>query len=225
MKKAFLLILIVSLMLSCKKDSPKDDNLTIEPTVQNPKIQELLSNPLIDSVSETGRTITGYFKDGQKTTFTDSTKSAPLDSGDWTSLTSTSSGSMITVSFLDTHLATSNPALIHFYANVGCESVNGYAMVTSVSGMSMTVTNGSTTIYHPGPGGEVTTYYTTITNESYYHSPLYLPTVTLTWTGTKLVRKTHKANLNTAPISSSESYFINTSRTVTAAVPGGPPPS
>lgn len=225
MKKSLIILSLILLMFSCKKKSTRDDQLPDKPRVLNPKVRELLSNHLIDSVAETGGTITGYFRDGRKTVFTDSTKSVSLDSRESSSVASTSSGSLITVSFSDPQLATENPALVHFYANVGCELVNSYAMVTSVSGMAMAVTNGSTTIYHPGPAGQVTTYYTTIADPHYYHSPLYLPTVTLTWTGTKLERKTHKAGHNNAPISSSVSSAINASRTVSAAVSGGPPPS
>ena len=227
MKKILFLLFLISLIFSCKKDSTNQEQLSSKPGDLNPKIRELLSHPLIDSVVETGPMITGYFTDGSKTTYNDSTKSVAVDSANASirsSASSNSSGSLINVFFMESPLATTNPALIHFSAMVGCESVNGYAMVTSVTSMAMTVTNGSTTIYHPGPGGEVTTYYTTISDPQYYHSPLYLPTVTLTWTGRKFVRKTHKAGYNNPPISSSESYFINTSKTVAAAVTGGPPP-
>jgi hypothetical protein len=228
MRKLFLMLFLAAFILSCEKNLSPGDKLPNELPLRDPRISELLNSPLIDSVVETNGTITGYFKDGRKTTYNDPTKSTSLDSAGSLSdslVASTSSGSSVNVGFFDPPLATANPATVSYTAMVGCQLIDGYALVTSVGSMNMTVLNGSTTIYHPGSSGATTTYYTTISNAAYYHSPLYLPTVTLTWSGSKQTRTTTKASSSSPAISSTTTSFINTSRTVSASIPVTPPPN
>lgn len=224
MKKTFFLLFLTSLLFSCKKDQVNDGKLN-EPEVLNPKIKELLSNPLIDSVAETSGRITGFFKDGRKVVYNESSEFVTVDSAaSNTPATSSSSGAATFVSFNDVQLATDNPASINYTAMVHCELVNGYAMVTSVSAMNMTILNGSTTIYHPGSGGATTTYYTTLAGVSYMHGPVYMPTITLYWNGSKVTRTTTKASSTATAVSNTVYSPASASRTITASIPNLPPP-
>lgn len=228
MRKLFLMLFLAAFILSCEKNLSPGEKLPNELPLRDPRISKLLNSPLIDSVVETNETIKGYFKGGRKTTYTDPTKSASLDSAGSLSnplVTSTSSGSSINVGFFDPQLATANPATVSYTTMVGCQLIDGYALVTSVGSMNMTVLNGSTTIYHPGSNGATTTYYTTISNAAYYHSPLYLPTVTLTWAGSKQTRTTTKASSSSPAISTTTSSSVTTNSTISAAIPVTPPPN
>ncbi|MCT2561765.1 hypothetical protein [Chryseobacterium herbae] len=88
-------------------------------------------------------------------------------------------------------ISSKNPAKITCSALLHCSAYLGsgapMAIVESVD-MSMTVVNGSSTTYLPD--GTEDTWYTTLTNKSYEHSPYGFPTITLTWNATKIVRHT-----------------------------------
>lgn len=66
MKKAFLFLFLTIQMLGCKEDLVHEGKLSNEAETLNPKIKEILSLPLIESVAETNGRITGCFKDGRE---------------------------------------------------------------------------------------------------------------------------------------------------------------
>lgn len=85
-----------------------------------------------------------------------------------------------------------NPAKVTCYAQLNCEAYMGsgtpVAIVRSVSNMSITVVNGSSTTYLPD--GTEDTWYTTLSQKSYDHGLYGYPTITLTWNALKTVRHT-----------------------------------
>ncbi|MDN5284199.1 MAG: hypothetical protein JWR38_473 [Mucilaginibacter sp.] len=84
-----------------------------------------------------------------------------------------------------------NPAKLRYYAILKCSANanGGGAIVESVSGMTIAVLNGSSTTYLPD-GTEDTWYTTLSSNGPHLHGPFGLPTILLTWVGTKVVRHT-----------------------------------
>jgi len=110
-----------------------------------------------------------------------------------------------------------NPARINYSASLHCTyDQEGGAIVGSVSGMVMSLVNGSSTRYDTD--GTEDTWYTVLSGQSYSHSPYGFSTIQLTWRATKTARHT-VTKPGSSPVTTVTQTPINTTRTYNAFIP------